>query len=185
MATPLHAAAALGLVDLPFERQEPLALLGIDRARREPDLSGDFAGCGHATLDEIVLADAEGRRTIVRDVLVVALHTPELDDPDADPDAFELEFQLSAGDATAPPVAVFVPLSRFLDVRVAAIVGSARTVVLALCNPRGLRPAAPRWLDPSRRLLWATGDVVSWLDVEADGRERFRLQAERWYTLVG
>lgn len=179
-------AFAFRLEDLPFERREPLALLGIDRGRSEPDLSGAFTGFGYTAVDEIVLGGATGEPTVVRDALVLALHSPYLDDPDADPIEFELEFSLpDPDDPTGPPVAVFVSLARFLEVRAAPLVGDAPAIVLTACNPRNLHVAPPRWLDPSRRLHYATGNVVSWLDIEADGRERLRLQAQRWHTVGG
>lgn len=170
----------LRIEDLPFEEREPLALLGIVRGRTEPDL--EFAGFGFATLSEVALAGASGPGTVVRDALVLALHTP--DEPDEGENGLDVELEISLGDEPdAQVVSILVPLQRFLEERAGEVVGDARDVVLALCNPRDLRPVPPCWLVGTRRLHFATGDVIAWLDIEDDGRERVRLQAERWHTM--
>ena len=165
----------LRIEDLPFEEREPLSLLGIVRGRYEPDL--DFCGYGWATVTEVELASSHGESTVVHHALVLALHTP--DEPDED--ACELEIELEV-EMNAETVSVLVPLHRFLEVKVTPLVTGVREVVLALCNPRALRPRVPAWLS-GRQLHYATGDVIAWLDVQPDGRETIRLQAERWQAL--
>lgn len=176
----------LRVEDLPFRRREPHDLFGIVPGRIEPDLSGNYTEHGWVRLDEIALADHTGSTTLLRDVLVVALHSPDLDNPLASDDEPEVELELRVGTGpNAELVAVIVPLLRFLDARATDVIGDARDVLLAWCNPRRLRPSAPAWLDATRRLHFACGDVVSWLDPLEDGRTRFRLAAESWHTIAG
>jgi hypothetical protein len=165
----------LRIEDLPFEEREPLSLLGIVRGRHEPDL--EFGGYGWATVPDLELAASHGERSVVHHPLVLALHTP--DEPDETTTELEVELEV---ELDAEIVSVLVPLHRLLEVKVTPLVSGVRDVVLALCNPRALRPTAPPWL-PGRRLHYATGDVIAWLDVERDGRETIRLQAERWHAL--
>ncbi|MFO7561909.1 MAG: hypothetical protein R6X02_04655 [Enhygromyxa sp.] len=164
------------LEELPFEARDPLALLGIVRGRAEPDL--EFAGYGYATLPELELVAADGHRTPLREVLVLAVHTP--DEPDEAATELELEFEV---EFEGELISVLTPLRRFLEVRAAALVADATDVVLATCNPRDLRPAPPSWLTSGRRLHFASGDVIAWLDLEADGRETISLHAQRWHIL--
>lgn len=176
----------LRVEDLPFRRREPHDLFGIVPGRIEPDLSGNYTEHGWVRLDEIALADHEGSTTVLRDVLVVALHSPDLDNPLASDEEPEVELELRLGaEPDAELVAVIVPLVRFLDARAADVIGDARDVLLAWCNPRRLRPSAPAWLDATRRLHFACGDVVSWLDPLEGGRARFRLAAESWHSIAG
>jgi hypothetical protein len=163
------------LEDLRFEARDPLSLLGIVRGRAEPDL--EFAGYGYARVPELELVGADGPSTLVYDALVLALHTP--DEPDETSTELELEFEL---ELDGELVSALVPLHRFLELAAAPLVGDATDVVLALCNPQSLRPTPPSWLVGPRRLHFATGDVIAWLD-EHDGRETIRLHAERWDVL--
>ncbi len=164
----------LRIEDLPFEEREPLALLGIVRGREAPDL--DYGGYGFARIDVLDLAGADDRTTEIRDALVLALHTPD-DPPSGKTLEIELEVELEGEE-----VSVIAPLQAFLERRAASIVEKTE-VVLALCNPRGVQPERPSWLTGGRRLHWAKGDVIAWLDVFDDGRERIRLQAESWHTM--
>lgn len=164
------------IADLPFERRAPLELLGIRRGRPEPDL--EFAGFGWGRLPRLELAGRTVPSIQLVEPLVLALHTPDVHDPAAT--ELELEFELELGSET---VSLVVPLARFLEQRVPRLPGDARDIVLALCNPTGMPVRAPSWLE-DRRLHWASGDVIAWLDVD-DGDERIRLQAERWHTIRG
>lgn len=165
------------LEDLPFETRDPLTLLGIVPGRAEPDL--EFAGYGYATLPELELADADGGALELREALVLALHTP--DEIDESATELELAFEVAIDGEL---VMLLTPLRRFLEHRVAALVGEAVDIVLATCNPTDLRPTPPSWLTGARRLHFASGDVIAWLDAEDDGSERIRLQADRWHILT-
>jgi hypothetical protein len=173
---------ALTIEELPFRQREPLELFGIDRSRTEPDLTGDFAEYGWVTLPEVALASASAPPTVLRDTLVLALHSPELDNPAARTDELEVELEVRLPDGEL--VNVLAPLVRFLDARAASVIGDAHDVLLAFCNPLRLPPRPPAWLVGSRRLHFAEGNVVSWLDRLPDGRERIRLTADRWRTLT-
>lgn len=176
----------LRIEDLPFRCREPHELFGIVPGRIEPDLSGNYVEHGWVRLDEVALADGAGSTTILRDVVVVALHSPDLDNPLASANEPEIELELRLGAEPATEiVAVIVPLSRFLAAHATGVIGDARDVLLAWCNPRRLRPAAPTWLDATRRLHFACGDVVSWLDPVEGGRGRFRFVAESWHAIAG
>jgi hypothetical protein len=163
------------LDQLPFEEREPLTLLGIVRGRAESDR--EFGGYGYATVPAIELTAAGGPTQVVRDALVIAVHTPD----ELDEHATELELAFEV-ELDGELVIALVPLRRFLEERVAALLGDTKDVVLATCNPQDLRPQLPSWLG-GRRLHFATGDVIAWLDHHGDGRETISLQAERWHIL--
>jgi len=170
--------APRSLAEIPFEREDVLELLGLrpgpDGAwRREPDL--DYARFGWAEAVTLVLEDAEGRQRVVGPALVLALHSS--DEPSPDDAVIELEFELSLT-GEPEPLVIRAPLDRFLEVWLPRLPWAAPHVVLALCNPLRHDPACPAALG-SRRLHYAHGDVLSWLDLEPP---RIRLHAHTWHT---
>lgn len=177
--------APRSLAEIPFEREPVLALLGLrpgpDGAwRREPDF--DYARFGWAEAEALVLEADDGTRELVGPALVLALHST--DDPSPDAGVIELELDLhdeaDADDADAEPLVIRAPLDRFLDVWLARLPSAAPHVVLALCNPLRLDPARPAALG-TRRLHYAYGDVLSWLDLD-ENPPRIRLHAHTWHT---
>lgn len=177
--------APRSLAEIPFEREEVLALLGLrpgpDGAwRSEPDL--DYARFGWAQAEVLVLEGEDGTRQVVGPALVLALHST--DEPSPDAGVIELELELHDHDddpaEDAEPLVIRAPLDRFLDAWLARLPANAPHVVLALCNPLRLDPARPSALGP-RQLHYAYGDVLSWLDHDRDP-PRIRLHAHQWHT---
>lgn len=134
------------ILDLPFRERPILELLHFDDDRVEVDR--DYAGYGWARVPEVWVGD-----TLVRDALVLALHSA--DDGEALPDDIELEFELPG----AAPVSVLA--SQFLAAWLPTLPqGSA--IVLAMCNPHHARlPYPPAAQVP---VFVASADVESWLD---------------------
>jgi hypothetical protein len=189
--------APRSLAELPFERDEPRALLGLvpgtdGEWRSEPD--HDYGRFGWAEVEGLVLEGDDGARRRVGPALVLALHST--DEPSPDDGVIELELELhdvaddaraDAGDDAsedvepAEPLVIRAPLDRFLDVWLPRLPASAGHVVLALCNPLHLDPARPASLGP-RNLHYAYGDVLSWLDHHEDRPASIRLRAHAWHT---
>lgn len=180
--------APRSLAEIPFEREEVLALLGLrpgpDGAwRSEPDF--DYARFGWAEAEALVLEGEDGTRELVGPALVLALHST--DDPSPDAGVIELELELHDHDdpaEDAEPLVIRAPLDRFLEVWLARLRSTAPHVVLVLCNPLRLDPARPAALGP-RHLHYAYGDVLSWLD-HGDLHDlqdaSIRLHAHQWHT---
>ncbi len=171
------------LAALPFPRRGALELLNLQAdpggGRREvPD--HDFAGFGYGRVRDLVLADDDGQERSLAAALVLALHSSD-DQPDQGEEV-ELEFDLPDPDDERETLSVLAPLSRFLEARLPALLDEVDDVVLALCNPRSVDVARPASLGP-RRLHYAHGDVVSWLDLDDDGPARIRLAARSWHVL--
>jgi hypothetical protein len=173
--------APRSLAEIPFEREDVLELLGLrpgsDGAwRREPDL--DYARFGWAEAQTLVLEEDDEGRRVIGPALVLALHST--DEPSPDEAVIELEFELDLDDEPEPLV-IRAPLDRFLDVWLPRLPAAAPHVVLALCNPLRHDPARPAALG-TRRLHYAHGDVLSWLD-HIDGEEppSIRLRAPTWH----
>lgn len=154
------------LADLPLPSRDPLDLLALQIERVAPDR--DYAGYGWAWVDELELSAPARPSVVIPRALVLALHSADLQPDDVD---IELEFELD--DAI-----VRAPLSAVLDV-VLGKLPRADDLVLALCNPQNTCVRAPAGF-ASMRLHYADGDVTSWLDRGADGREHIRLAARRW-----
>jgi hypothetical protein len=170
--------APRSLSEIAFEREEPLALLGLRPGldgvwRREPDF--DYARFGWAEAAAILLEAEDGSRRVVGPALVLALHSTDEPSPDAGVIELELDVQ-----AEPEPLAVRAPLDRFLDIWLPRLPATAPHVVLALCNPLRLDPARPAAL-AARQLHYAYGDVLSWLDHD-DDPPRIRLHAHTWHT---
>jgi len=159
----------LSLADIPFERREVDVLLGLRPGAPKGD---DFYEHGWARPDAVWLDDDTPRR--VAAPLLVALHTP--DDPAPGP--LVLEFWVDDG---GDEVAAQVPWARFARERLAAVLGSERDVVLALCNPLHVPIEVPAVLG-GRTLHVADGDVTAWLDEPQGAHPRIRLTATRWRT---
>lgn len=188
--------APRSLAELPFRRDEPLALLGLvpgpdGQWRSEPD--HDYGGFGWAEVEALVLEGDDGSRRTIGPALVLALHST--DEPSPDDGVIELELELhdvgpdveaepeanpSASDP-AEPLVIRAPLDRFLDVWLPRLPASAPHVALALCNPLHLDPARPASLG-ARNLHYAYGDVLSWLDHQGDRPASIRLRAHAWHT---
>lgn len=168
----------MGRPEITFEEREPLALLGLDRAWAPDEPDDDPTSYGWARVPRIVLSDASGHERVIRDALVVAVHSAD-DEPDL-PRSLMLEFWL---EHEGEPVAVLQRLTEFLAERVQPLLGREDDVVLALCNPRAQRIDRPVWLG-HRRLHVARGDVKAWLDEPTDGDAGLRLSADRWYVLT-
>jgi hypothetical protein len=181
--------APRSLAEVPFERHEPLALLGLRPRpdgswRSEPD--PDWARFGWAEVDALVLEADDGTRRSVGPALVLALHSTDAPSPDAE--GIELELELPGPDQephagrleATDPIVIRAPLDRFLDVWLPHLPTMAPHVVLVLCNPLHRDPAVPAALG-RRALHYAHGDVLSWLDLD-DQASRIRLRAHTWHT---
>lgn len=167
------------LAEVPLPRLEPLALLNLQpdaagRRRDEPD--PDYEGYGFAVTGALVLESADGRRRALPTALVLALHSADEPSPGAG-----LELELDVPDPTGgEALTVLAPLEAFLAAHLPRLPTEPDDVVLALCNPRGAAVSRPASLG-ARRLHYAHGDVLSWLDEYDDGRTRIRLHAHRWH----
>ncbi|WAS93757.1 hypothetical protein [Nannocystis punicea] len=173
------------LRDLPFEQTPPLALFGLDRDGDVP-VDHEHTRYGWCVLPGVELV-GEDQALWVESPLVLALHSPDEDEIAVPrrggvPSDINLEFTLSPEDSA------IALLSEFLGTRVPAIVGDARTIVLALCNPRRARISKPPAL-AGRRLYYGTGDVVAWLrrrphatDWSLAGDAFVQLESARWHS---
>lgn len=173
------------LRDLPFEQTPPLALFGLDPERDAP-AHVEHTRHGWCVLPGVELV-AEDQALWVESPLIIALHSPDEDEIPVPrrggvPADINLEFALS-DDRSAVAL-----LSEFLRARVPEVVGEAKSIVLALCNPRRARISKPPAL-AGRRLYYGTGDVVAWLRRRADASgwsladgAFVQLESERWYT---
>ena len=176
----------LSLRDLPFEQTPPLALFGLDPHADAP-VELEHARYGWCALPGVELV-SEDQALWVEAPVVLALHSPDDDEIAVPrrggvPSDINLEFAL---DGERSAVAL---LSEFLRARALEIVGDARSIVLALCNPRRARISKPPAL-AGRRIYYGTGDVVAWLR-RREGRAGWSLEREeafvqlasaRWYT---
>jgi hypothetical protein len=159
--------------ELPFERRDVLDLLNLRAPRDAPD--PDYAGYGHARVDAIHLEASGGEARLVRDALLIAVHSA--DEPEELDDDIELEFVVPA---VADDYSVTVLLSRFLPVWLPRVGGDERAVVLVVCNPHRAAIARPAALAASgTRFYYPLGDVESWLET-GDGRRSLHLVAEAW-----
>lgn len=214
-----------GIAEIPFPEVEVLSLLGFDPTRSEPEMeydrfghallpvvelisrlgdgdaggenerdgdegqsAGQSAGQGAGQSERLNAVD-EGQRAPLQvpGARVFALHSA--DDGEPYPDDIDLEFWVD--DDTA----IVVSLARFLERRGGALIGGARALVLALCNPYRARLSRPVGIDVP--IFYAEGDVVAYFEIdpalELDavlgaeeirrGQIRVRLVAERWHEL--
>ena len=181
------------VADIPFRERDPFDLLNLTPGGHAgadedqgPDL--DYAGFGYARVDELWLTIHDSPEPLppVRDVLLLALHTP--DDASVHQDDLLLEFWIDPG--TCEDVdeedsqTVTVMLSRFLTVWLPRVSSDERAIVLAVCNPHQtllMRPTGLR----SAPIYYPLGDVTSWCDEAMDflsGPGALRLLADAWHT---
>jgi hypothetical protein len=153
------------LADLPIVEREPLELLALRHERLAVDR--DYAGFGWAWVDGLELSAPARPSVVLPRALVLALHSA---DEQVDDDDVELEFEVGAEIVRAP-------LSRVLAVKLPAL-PSFDELVLALCNPGRVAVRSPA--GTAGRIHYGLGDVTSWLDRDADGREHIRLAARSW-----
>lgn len=160
------------IADIPFCYKEPLALLHLDEQRDEVDT--EYEGCGYGRLDSIHLVSRDDGTEyhVVRDALVLALHSA--DDGEAFDDDIELEFFVPE---VAEDYSVTALLSTFLASRLPAIAGDERALVLALCNPHRATISRPQAGVP---VYYALGDVDSYLEQDASGMLAIALVADEW-----
>jgi hypothetical protein len=163
---PIRSIAAL-----PFRRREALDLLDL-RVRREAP-NADYTGFGHALADEVVLEERDGGARVVREALLLAVHTAE--DPEELPGDLELEFFVPE---VGPDYSVTVLLSAFLHEWLPRVRGGESAIVLVVCNPLAARIARPEaaGATPFHHPL---GDVEAWLAID-HGRQAIHLVADRW-----
>ena len=182
-----------GIAEIPFPEVEPLCLLGFDPARSEPEM--EYDAFGHAALPMVELIsrghsergrEGDGQRAPLRvgASRLFALHSA--DDGEAYRDDIDLEFWVD--DETA----IVVSLARFLERRAQGLLGGARALVLALCNPYRARLSRPIGVDVP--IFYAEGDVVAYFEIDPEleldaelgaeeiqrGKIRVQLVAERW-----
>ncbi|WP_152629627.1 hypothetical protein [Haliangium ochraceum] len=152
-----------------------------------PDYS--YYGYGYARVGSLWLT-AEGERDPrppLRDVLLLAVHTPDDAEPERDDLLLEFWIDPEVVEEAGPDddYAIHVPLSRFLEIWLPRISGGERAVVLALCNPHHTVLARPAGLPPMT-LHYPLGDVTSWCDEAVDGLAglgHLRLTADAWCVL--
>jgi hypothetical protein len=159
--------------ELPFRPRDVFELLNLSEHRDAPDR--DYAGYGHARVDEVYLETHAGVARRVRDALLIAVHSA--DEPEELDDDIELEFVVpEVGD----DYSVTVLLSRFLPAWLPRVSADERAVVLVVCNPHQATLATPAALAASGTpFYYPLGDVESWLET-ADGRRELRLVADAW-----
>ena len=160
----------LTIAELPFVERPVIELLALDVDRDAPDR--DYAGYGYAKLDRVMLVDAKGRQRVLEDALLIAVHSA--DDGEVQADDVELELDLPEGERKS----VTVLASRFLEIWLPKL-PAASAIVLVMCNPHRARLAKPPWPVP---IHYALGDVESWRDLD-DPRTGIRLVAATWCTL--
>jgi len=161
---------------LPFLERPPLEVLHLDHARDAPDLETTVFGWAH--VDQLWLAGRDGAEHPVDGALVLAVHAAE--DPEELTDDVELEFFV---EEVAKDYSVTVLLSAFLERWLPRVAGSGeRAIVLAMCNPHHARIPRPMCAPVGIPVHYAFGDVDSWLEAEASGRQQIRLEADAWHT---
>jgi hypothetical protein len=172
-----HRSAGGGIAELPFRRRDILDLLHLDTDREEPD--PDYAGYGHGIAPVIGLASRRGGAQLVRDALVIAVHSADEPERPADDILLELAVpEVAAGHA------VTVLLSDFLRVwlpRLRSDGDERRPIVLVVCNAHHARLARP----PAARgvpLHYPLGEVESWIHFDG-GQGSLRLVADAWCLL--
>lgn len=166
------------IAELPLRERDALDLLHLRVHRDVPD--PDYTGYGFARVDAIRLESRDGSAPIVvRDGLLVAVHSTEAPAPLPLPGDIELEFVIAepASDP-AGEYSVTVLLSAFLDHWLPRLGDGERPVVLVVCNPNRTSLVRPRSAGraPFHHPL---GDVESWLEVER-GRRWPCLVADAW-----
>jgi hypothetical protein len=177
--------APRSLAQVPFVRHDPLVLLNLQpgppgQRRRQPD--HDFDGYGWSVVEDLVLeADDHARQQLPR-ALVLALHCADEQPPSEGVEGGEgVELELDVPDPTGgEPLTVLAPLDAFLRAHLPALPSEPADVVLALCNPCSAALQRPPQLG-MRRLHYAHGDVLSWLDEYEHGRLQVRLHAHSWH----
>jgi len=159
------------LAELPIHEREPLELLALTHERLAVDR--DYAGFGWAWVDGLELSAPARPSLFLSRALVLALHSA---DEQVDSGDVELEFEVEAEIVRAP-------LSRVLAVQLPSL-PRFDDLVLALCNPGRVAVRSPAGGQPGLRtrgrIHYGLGDVTSWLDRDADGREHIRLAARGW-----
>jgi hypothetical protein len=153
------------LADLPIPQREPLDLLALADERLAVDR--DYAGYGWAWVEGLELSAPARPPVLLPRALVLALHSA-----DEQVDADDVELELDVGTEV-----VRAPLSRLLAVKLPEL-PRFDELVLALCNPSRVAVRSPA--GATGRIHYALGDVTSWLDRDADGREHIRLGARSW-----
>lgn len=172
--------APRSLAEVPLPRLDPLVLLNL-----QPDAQGrrlvrpdhDFEGYGVAVARGLVLESDDGTREELPAALVLALHSA-----DEQPEGPGIELELDVPDpAGGEALTILAPLDAFLRAHLPMLPDEPPEVVLALCNPRSASVERPESLGTLRRLHYAHGDVLSWLDLYDDGRTQIRLRAHSWH----
>lgn len=173
------------LADLPFGPVEPLELFGLTEGSEASER--EHTRYGWCRLPGVELR-GEDQALWLDAPLVLGLHSPDDDAIPVPrrggvPSDINLEFALGGEDSA------IALLSEFMRARAPELVGDARTIVLALCNPRRARISRPPEL-AGRRIYYGAGDVVAWLlrrpgasgwSLAAD--EAFvQLACEHWYS---
>ena len=163
------------LADLPIVEREPLDLLALADGERLA-VDRDYAGYGWAWIDGLELSAPARPSLRLGRALVLALHSA---DEQVDGDDIELEFEVPThqGPVDGPIEVVRAPLSRVLAVKLPTL-PRFDALVLALCNPARVAVRMPA--GSAGRIHYGLGDVTSWLDRDADGREHIRLAARGW-----
>jgi hypothetical protein len=162
--------------ELPFRERPPLEVLNLDHHRDAPDLEATVFGWAH--VDQLWLVDRDGAAGAVERALVLAVHAAE--EPEELGDDVELEFFV---EEVAKDYSVTVLLSAFLARWLPRVTGGGeRAIVLAMCNPHRARIPRPSSVAPGTPVHYAFGDVDSWLETGAAGRQRLRLVADAWQT---
>lgn len=170
------------LAEIPFGPVDPQELFGF---------TSDGPGAEHTRFGWCRLAGvelhSEDQAIWVEAPLVLGLHSPDEEVIPVPvrggvPRDINLEFVVSEKDALVGL------LSEFLRERVPGLIGDARAIVLALCNPRRARISRPPELRGAR-VYYGVGEVLAWLmrrpDVEGwslDEEAFVRLGSERWYS---
>lgn len=157
------AGAITSIADLPFVERPVIELLALDRDEPDPE----YAGFGWARVPEVWLEAEDAAAVVVRDALVLAIHSADDAEPlDGDVDlAFEIDGRAFA-----------VRLSAFLDRWMPSLPRDAGAIVLALCNDHGA-VLARRPVLGDAALWYPVGATTAWLDVDTG---RIRLVADAW-----
>lgn len=159
--------------EIPFDERPLRELLHLEVDRDLP--SRNYAGVGWARAPSLWIESTNvqpRRKSVVRDILVLALHSS--DDGEVLPHDIELEF-----DNSDQPVTVLA--SAFLARWLPRLPRSSG-IVLALCNRHNALLRAPAGIVVP--LHYGFGDVASWREVATDGSERIILTAETWSSYL-
>lgn len=172
--------------DIPFPKMDILDLLNLnqmgEKIKKEPDR--EYVKYGYSTAPVIHLVPTcDYRARVIKNGLVIMLHSVE----ETDPDAKDIELEFALTDLKLADQDFYVDLSVFLEKRFAEIQETYEAIILAVCNFNEIElPPIP--VLEGIPTYYGIGEVVSYIEVETDDDDfithlyydSIRLEAKYW-----